>query len=896
MYLGLKTAIPVSNTNRIARRWSSHNYLKSLTLSFPIRPALRTAHDPNYTSVRRPMGGVTRSWAGLRSISHSPALWVGGGGATLRTSRFPPAERPAVGGKRRGSAMAETCTGSRASEIFTTLEYGPVPESHACALAWLDTQDRLLGHYVNGKWLKPEHRSSVPCQDPITGEKLASCLQAQTEDVAEAVEAARASLENWSTLPGAFRAQYLTRLAKMIQKHQRLFWTLESLVTGRAVREIRDRDVPLAQQLLQYHAIQAHTQEEALAGWEPTGVIGLVLPPTFSFLEMMWRICPALAVASPTPLLLAQLAGELGQFPGILNVISGPAVLGLVLSSQPGVQKVAFCGAVEEGRALRRFLAGQGPELGLALGAESLLLMTEAADVDSAVEGVVDAAWSDRSLGGLRLLIQESVWDETMRRLQARMGRLRGGRGLDGAVDMGARGTAARDQAQRYVSEAQRQGAQVFQAGSVPSDSPFFPPTLISDLPPASPCTQSEVPWPLVVASPFRTAKEALALANGTPGGGSASVWSERLGQALELAYGLRMGTVWINAHGLRDPAVPTGGCKESGSSWHGGLDGLYEYLRPSGTPARLPYLSENLNYDTFGLAVPSTLPAGPETGPSPAPPYGLFVGGRFQAPGARSSRPIWDSHGKLHGYVAEGGAKDIRGAVEAAHQAAPGWVGQSPGARAALLWALAAALQRRESTLASRLERHGVELQVAKAEVELSVRRLRAWGARVQAQGCTLQVAELRGPVLRLREPLGVLAIVCPDEWPLLAFVSLLAPALAHGNTVVLVPSGACPIPALEVCQDMAALLPAGLVNVVTGDPDHLTRCLALHQDIQALWYFGSAQGSQFVEWASAGNLKPVWVNRGCPRAWDQEAEGAGPELGLRAARTKALWLPMGD
>lgn len=148
---------------------------------------------------------------------------------------------------------------------------------------------------------------------------------------------------------------------------------------------------------------------------------------------------------------------------------------------------------------------------------------------------------------------------------------------------------------------------------------------------------------------------------------------------------------------------------------------------------------------------------------------------------------------------------------------------------------------------------------------------------------------------MLRLREPLGVLAIVCPDEWPLLAFVSLLAPALAHGNTVVLVPSGACPIPALEVCQEMATLLPAGLVNVVTGDRDHLTRCLALHQDIQALWYFGSAQGSQFVEWASAGNLKPVWVNRGCPRAWDQEAEGAGPELGRRAARTKALWLPMG-
>lgn len=802
--------------------------------------------------------------------------------------------------------MAATRAGPRAREIFTSLEYGPVPESHACALAWLDTQDRCLGHYVNGKWLKPEHRTSVPCQDPITGENLASCLQAQAEDVAAAVEAARTAFKSWSAHPGVVRAQHLVRLAKVIQKHQRLLWTLESLVTGRAVREVRDGDVQLAQQLLHYHAIQASTQEEALAGWEPMGVIGLILPPTFSFLEMMWRICPALAVgctvvalvplASPTPLLLAQLSGELGPFPGILNVISGPTSLVPVLASQPGIQKVAFCGALEEGRALRRTLAGECAELGLALGTESLLLLTDTADVDSAVEGAVDAAWSDRGPGGLRLLIQESVWDEAMRRLQERMGRLRSGRGLDGAVDMGARGAAACDLVQRFVREAQSQGAQVFQAGDVPSEHPFYPPTLVSNLPPASPCARAEVPWPVVVASPFRTAKEALALANGTPRGGSASVWSERLGQALELGYGLQVGTVWINAHGLRDPSVPTGGCKESGCSWHGGPDGLYEYLRPSGTPARLSCLSKNLNYDTFGLAVPSTLPAGTEIGPSPAPPYGLFVGGRFQAPGARSSRPIQDSSGNLHGYVAEGGAKDIRGAVEAAHQAFPGWAGQSPGARAALLWALAAALERRKSTLASRLERQGVELKAAEAEVELSARRLRAWGARAQAQGHTLQVAGLRGPVLRLREPLGVLAVVCPDEWPLLAFVSLLAPALAYGNTVVMVPSAACPLLALEVCQDMATLFPAGLANVVTGDRDHLTRCLALHQDVQAMWYFGSAQGSQFVEWASAGNLKPVWVNRGCLRAWDQEAEGAGPELGLRSARTKALWLPMGD
>ncbi|KAM6222582.1 aldehyde dehydrogenase family 16 member A1 isoform 2-T2 [Rhynchocyon petersi] len=750
--------------------------------------------------------------------------------------------------------MAATRAKPQTREIFATMEYGPVPESHACALAWLDTQDRNLGFYVNGKWLKPEHRHSVPCQDPTTGEHLATCLQAKAEDVVEAVEAAKSAFENWSSLPGARRAQHLTRLAKMIQKHQRLLWTLESLVTGRAVREVRDRDVPMAQQLLQYYAGQAYTQERALASWEPVGVIGLILPPTFSFLEMMWRICPALAVGctvvalvppgSPTPLLLAQLAGELGSFPGILNVLSGPASLGPELAAQHGIQKVAFCGSVE---------------------------------------------------GGLRLLVQESVWDETMRRLQARMKQLRCGRGLDGAVDMGTRGAGAYAQAQRYVHEAQSQGAQVFQAGDVPTNSPFFPPTLVFDLPPAAPCAQAEVPWPLVVASPFRTAKEALAVANGTPRGGSASVWSERLGQALELGYRLQLGTVWINAHGLSDPAVPTGGCKESGSSWHGGPDGFYEYLRPSAIPARVSYFSSSLNYDTFGLAVPSFLPAGPEVGPSPAPPYGLFVGGRFQAPGARSSRPIQDPSGSLQSYVAEGGAKDIRGAVEAAHQATPSWVGQSPAARAALLWALAAALERKAATLARMLERQGAEPRAAQAEVQLSVERLRTWGAS-QAQGHTLQAAGMRGPVLCLREPLGVLAIICPDEWPLLAFVSLLATALAHGNTLVMVPSGTWPLPALEVCQEMVTLFPAGLVNVVTGDRDHLTRCLALHQDVQALWYFGSAQGSQFVERASAGNFKSVWVNGGCSRAWDQEAEGAGPEFRIRAARTKALWLPMGD
>ncbi|XP_049642132.1 aldehyde dehydrogenase family 16 member A1 isoform X2 [Suncus etruscus] len=793
-----------------------------------------------------------------------------------------------------------TSSAPRVREIFDSLEYGPAMESDACAVAWLDAHSPL-GHFVGGEWLRPEGSSSVPCQDPITGKTLATCLQASASEVAAAVDKARAELENWSRVPVCRRTQYLTSLAKVIQENERLLWTLDSLVTGRSVREVRDRDVPLALQLLQYYADQSLFLEKELSGWKPMGIVGIILPPTFSFVEMMWRICPALAAGCivvvlapppcPTLLLLAQLAKQLDSCPKILNVICGPASLGPVLAAQPGVCKVAFCGAVEDGRALRQSMAGTGVDLGLALGAESLLLLTDAADVDSAVEGIVDAAWSDRSPGGLRLLIQESVWEDSMTRLRARMAHIRAGQGLDGAVDMGIRGAASRDLAQRYICEAKNQGAQVFQAGDMPSHGPFFPPTLVSDLPPASPCAQAEVPWPMVLAFPFHTPKEALALANGTPRGASASVWSERLGQALELSYSLQMGSVWINAHGLRDPAVPTGGCKESGSSWHGGIEALYEYLRPEKMPGLPPLISEHLDYKTFGLST-STLPHILTPCSSPVRPYGLFVGGRFQATGSRSLRPIEDSKGRLHCYVTEGGARDIQEAVEAAQKAASGWLTQLPATRRAVLWELAKALEKPNSTLQEYLSSNNDDMK-------LSVKQLKDWGLRAaQSQGQTLQVSELRGPVLQLREPVGVIAIVCPDEEPLLGFVSLLAPALAYGNAVVVVPSRTCPLPALEICRNLPKSMPAGLVNVLTGDQDHLTRVLALHQDVQALWYFGSEQGSQFVEWASAGNLKSVWVNWGQRQNWDQEDKDkeACIEMTRRATRIKTLWLPMGD
>uniref|UniRef100_A0A7N4PQY6 Aldehyde dehydrogenase domain-containing protein n=1 Tax=Sarcophilus harrisii TaxID=9305 RepID=A0A7N4PQY6_SARHA len=559
----------------------------------------------------------------------------------------------------------------------------------------------------------------------------------------------------------------------------------------------------------------------------------------------------------------------------------------------------------QEGKALPAPLEACGPLL--SLGTESLLVVRTRPTWTLQWKGG-GRAWSDRSPvsrakqalpragGHRREQVEGMAWAA---------GTGATGRREQGGLRAEGGGEAAARPQPRNSGVRPRQPQTPPPQPSPASDSPQTLPSL-SPLPrlrhPPRPSPASDSPLaaagtlPLVTVFPFLQAKEALAMSNGTPRGGSASVWSERLTLGLDLAYKLLMGTVWINAHGLKDAAAPVGGCKENGSAWHGGPDGLYEYLHPVGIPPRPQGPPQLLDYDKFGLSAPPVLPSGTSPASATAP-YGVFVAGRFQNPSSRSSRPVLGSGGRICAHVAEGGAKDIREAVEAAHKAAAAWASRVPGSRASALWALADAVSQRSQELAEQLvEVTGSDLADTRTEVVLSIARLRAWGAQVHAQGAGLHSAGPHGPFLRLREALGVLAIVCPEEQPLLAFVSLIAPALAWGNAIVAVPSGACPLPALQLCQDMAGLLPPGLVNVVTGDRDHLTRCLALHQDVPALWYFGSAQGSQFVEWASAGNLKAVWANGGRSRCWDREGEGAGPELGLRAARTKALWLSLGD
>ncbi|XP_067408233.1 aldehyde dehydrogenase family 16 member A1 [Emydura macquarii macquarii] len=822
--------------------------------------------------------------------------------------------------------------------IYSSMEYGPAPEgpgpaqgvSFSCILppqAWLETHGRSFGHFVDGKWLKPEGRETASSTNPATGELLATTLQGEVEDVEAAIQAAKKAFDSWSRLPCHARARHLHNMARTIQKHQHLLVLLESLDTGKPVGEARDRDLPLVVRHFYHHAGWAQLMATEMRGWEPLGVVAAVVTWSSPLLLLVWKICPALAMGNtvvllPPPcarlsaLLLAELGAQAGLPPGVLNVLTGEGALAEVLAGYPGVDGVAVVGSVEVGRLLRRATAGRGARLSLQLGGETVVVVFDSADLDEAAVGLSDAVSCRRGQApgaGALLLVQEAVAEALLQRLKTRLGKLRVGDPLDKAMDGGALADEAQRVAiQTYVEEAQAEGAEIFQAwAALPARGPFYPPTLITGVASTSRCVREQVLGPVLVVLPFRTAKEAVALGNNRPSGLAASVWTENLPLAMEVAQSLQVGTVWINGQNLFDAAAGVGGSKESGNGWAGGREGLYEYVRPSWQSRPRPVPME-LDYKTFTGGcdadtppVPGSsgvaCPPGPELGeniPRVDRTYKLHYGGSQKRPEGMASRPVLDPAGKVLAYVAEGSTKDIRNAVEAAHKAAPGWGSRAAHARAQVLYYVAENLELRREEVASRLGAlTGVPPKEARREVDLGLERLFHWAAYCDKAGGAVQETPLHGTTLHLRQPLGVVGIACPDECPLLSFLSLLAPAVARGNAVVMIPSPRYPLPALDLCQIFnTSDVPGGVVNVVTGNRDHLSRTLAQHQDVQAMWYFGSSQGSQFVEWASAENLKRTWVSHGAPRQWETPAQGAGEEFLHQATQCKNVWIPMGE
>ncbi|SFD13734.1 aldehyde dehydrogenase family protein [Tropicimonas isoalkanivorans] len=772
-------------------------------------------------------------------------------------------------------------------DIFDSMDYGPAPESASEAHAWLESHNRAFGHFIDGAFTMPsEGFESV---NPATGALLAAVTQATEADVDAAVAAARAAQPGWAGLGGHGRARYLYALARLLQKHARLFAVLESLDTGKPIRESRDIDVPLAQRHFYYHAGMAQLMEDALPDRAPLGVCGQIIPWNFPLLMLAWKVAPAIAMGNTvvlkpaeytplTALLFGRICQEAGLPAGVVNIVTGDGTVGqMVVASE--VEKIAFTGSTSVGRSIRAATAGSGKSLTLELGGKSPYIVFEDADIDSAIEGLVDAIWFNQGqvcCAGSRLLVQEGIADTFFERLKARMAALRVGDPLDKCIDVGSLVHPVQLDTVTRLLERGAGAGDIFQPDVAMPEGCFFPPTLITGLSPSDLLMQEEIFGPVLVSTTFRTPAEAVALANDTRYGLAATVWSENLNLALDVAPKLAAGVVWVNATNLFDAAAGFGGVRESGFGREGGWEGLLAYTRPTAAAPRATVVD--------ACAAPSS--------PAPNDPLDrtakMYVGGKQARPDSGYSRAVWSAEGTLLGHVGEGNRKDLRNAVEAAAKAT-GWASATAHLRAQILYFIAENLSARSDEFATRIDamtggKGGAD------EVSTTIDQLFTHAAWADKFDGAVKSVPLRGLALAVNAPVGVIGILCPPDKPLLGLVSAMAPAIAMGNRVVLIPTGAFPLAATDFYQVLETSdLPAGVVNIVTGDQAALGPELARHLDVDAVWNLSTPDMDKAIEAASAGNLKRTWCAGVGPA-------GTGREALSQATEIQTIWVPFGE
>jgi aldehyde dehydrogenase (NAD+) len=793
-------------------------------------------------------------------------------------------------------------------EIFQTMEYGPAPESSEYVDAWLEKHSRRFGHFINGRFV--EGSSTFEVINPATKATIATVSQGSGAEIDQAVQAAAAAFEHWRTLSGHQRARYLYAIARQVQKHSRLFAVLETIDNGKPIRETRDIDIPLVARHFYHHAGWAQLASEVFEHYRPLGVCGQIIPWNFPLLMLAWKVAPALAAGNTvvlkpaefTPLsalFFAEIIQQIGLPPGVFNLVTGDGRTGEALVEHPGIAKIAFTGSTEVGRIIRQKTAGSGKKLSLELGGKSPFVVFDDADLDSVVEGVVDAIWFNQGqvcCAGSRLLIQESVAEVMYEKLRNRMENLRVGNPLDKAIDIGA--IVAPIQLQKIQSLVQqgiKEGASCWQPGwAVPTEGLFYPPTLFTNIEPAGTLAQVEIFGPVLVAMTFRTPGEAVELANNTPYGLAASIWTENVNLALDIAPKIKAGVVWVNCTNVFDAASGFGGYRESGFGREGGSEGMYEYLRPTWEenladaedagfqPRAEPALDQEPN--NAGNATIDRTPK-------------LYIGGKQARPDSGYSYPVFNPAGKHRGEGGLGNRKDIRNAVEAAVKATS-WPKSAAHLRAQILFYIAENLQVRAREFTDRLVGDcGYSAELAEREVTAAIERIFYYAAWADKYDGRIHQTPFRNVTLAMREPWGVLGIVCPESGPLLGFLSLVLPAIAMGNTVVAVASARYPLAATDLYQVFdTSDLPGGVINIVTGNQLELAKVLAQHLEVAALWYFGSKSGSEMVEHESAGNLKATWVTHDKARDWFNPEQSQGEEFLRHATQIKNIWVPYGE
>ena len=786
-------------------------------------------------------------------------------------------------------------------EILQTMDYGPAPESTKEAHAWLDQHGRRFGLFIDNAWT--EAADTFASNNPADGSELAQVTQATADDVERAVAAARRAQPGWVALGGHGRAKVMYALARLLQKHARLFAVLETLDNGKTIRETRDADLPLAARHFYHHAGWAALQAEEFADYRAVGVVGQIVPWNFPLLMLAWKIAPALAAGntvvfkpaeftSLTALLFAEICQQAGVPSGVVNIVTGDGRVGEAIVNHPGIDKLAFTGSTEVGRIIRKATAGSGKKLSLELGGKSPFIVFDDADLDAAVEGLVDSIWFNQGqvcCAGSRLLVQESVYDRFIAKVKARMQNLRVGSPLDKSNDIGALVDPVQQQRIHGLVEAARaEGCEIWQPNcEAPSAGSWYLPTLITGASTSASVAQTEIFGPVLVAMSFRTPGEAVQLANNTVYGLAACVWSESISLALDVAPQIKAGVVWINTANQFDAACGFGGYRESGFGREGGKEGMYEYLTLRSEDARpaAPVIAEKGKVKASDEGSPFAIDRTAK----------LYIGGKQARPDGAYSRAILGANGAFLADVGEGSRKDIRNAVEAAHKAA-GWTKATAHNRAQVLYYIAENLAIRADEFAQRIAAQTGSKDAAR-EVQASIERLFYWAAWADKYDGLAHQPPMHGITVALNEPVGVIGVICPNENPLLGFISLVAPALALGNRVVAVPSEAYPLSATDLYQVLdTSDLPGGALNIVTGSADELARTLATHGDVDAVWrHDGSAEGCAEVERLSSETLKRTWVGGGKGRDWFDAKQACGRSVLQHASQVKNVWIPYG-
>jgi aldehyde dehydrogenase (NAD+) len=471
-------------------------------------------------------------------------------------------------------------------------EYDPAPETAPAHIA------PRYDLFINGQFTAPKSKKWFDSISPGNEQKVSEIALANEADVNAAFAAATAAFSKWSKTSGAERGKYLYRIARLLQDRAREFAVAETIDGGKPIRESRDFDVPVAAAHFFYHAGWADKLAYAAPGrtLAPLGVVGQIIPWNFPLLMLAWKIAPALAcgntvilkpaeTTSVTAMKFCSILQDAGLPPGVVNIVTGAGDTGTNIIHHPAAAKIAFTGSTAIGKFIQRTLAGTDKRLTLELGGKAANIVFEDAPIDQAVEGIVNGIFFNQGhvcCAGSRLLVQESVADEVLRKLKMRLRHLRVGDPLDKNTDIGAINSRKQlEKIQELVKSGVQEGAEIHQpACKLPKRGFYFAPTLFSNVSLSHRIAREEIFGPVLSILTFRTPEEAVEKANNTPYGLSAGVWTDKGSRILKMSTELKAGVVWANTYNKFDPASPFGGYKESGFGREGGKQGLLDYAQ----------------------------------------------------------------------------------------------------------------------------------------------------------------------------------------------------------------------------------------------------------------------------------------------------------------------------